>query len=44
MLIVMDGWGLRESADHNAVKLARTPVYNALSKQYPFMTLVTCGN
>ncbi|HLX62559.1 MAG TPA: 2,3-bisphosphoglycerate-independent phosphoglycerate mutase [Planctomycetota bacterium] len=43
MLIVMDGWGLRASADHNAVRLAKTPVYDALSKQCPYTTLVTCG-
>src|SRR5579862_3143634 len=43
MLIVMDGWGLRESAEHNAVKMAKTPVYDRLSKEYPFNTLRTCG-
>ncbi len=43
MLVVMDGWGLRASADHNAVKLAKTPVYDALVKQCPYTTLITCG-
>ena len=43
MLIVMDGWGLRESPVHNGVKLAKTPNYDALSKQYPYTTLITCG-
>ena len=43
MLVVMDGWGLRASADHNAVKLAKTPVYDALAKQCPYTTLITCG-
>jgi 2,3-bisphosphoglycerate-independent phosphoglycerate mutase len=43
MLIVMDGWGLREQTEHNAVKLAKTPVYNELSKRFPFTTLDTSG-
>ena len=43
MLIVMDGWGLRDSADHNAVKLARTPVYDMLNREYPVSNLITCG-
>jgi 2,3-bisphosphoglycerate-independent phosphoglycerate mutase len=43
MLIVMDGWGLRGEKEHNAVKLARTPVYNSLSAKYPATTLITCG-
>src|ERR1051326_889081 len=43
MLIVMDGWGLRDQREHNAVGLGRTPVYDRLSKQYPYCTLVTCG-
>jgi len=43
MLIVMDGWGLRDTSSHNAVKLAKTPNYDRLSKDYPFTTLITCG-
>ncbi|HYG76594.1 MAG TPA: 2,3-bisphosphoglycerate-independent phosphoglycerate mutase [Planctomycetota bacterium] len=43
MLIVKDGWGLRDDKTHNAVKLAKTPNYDTLSKSYPFTTLITCG-
>ncbi|HYF50123.1 MAG TPA: 2,3-bisphosphoglycerate-independent phosphoglycerate mutase [Planctomycetota bacterium] len=43
MLVVMDGWGLREESAHNAVKLAKTPNYNQFSREYPFTTLITCG-
>ena len=43
MLVVMDGWGLRAAPDHNAVRMAETPVYNAMVKEYPYTTLVTCG-
>ncbi len=34
---------MRASADHNAVKLAKTPVNNALLAHCPHTTLVTCG-
>jgi 2,3-bisphosphoglycerate-independent phosphoglycerate mutase len=43
MLIVKDGWGLREEEKHNAVRLAKTPNYNSLSQKYPYTTLITCG-
>ncbi len=43
MLVVMDGWGLRAEPDHNAVRMAKTPVYDALVKQCPYTTLITCG-
>src|SRR5437868_11697165 len=43
MLIVMDGWGLCERREHNAVKLAKTPNYDRLSKEFPYTTLITCG-
>ena len=43
MLIVMDGWGLSERQEHNAVKLARTPNVERLGKQFPCATLITCG-
>ncbi len=43
MLVVMDGWGLCEKKEHNAVKLAKTPNYDRLSAAYPRSTLITCG-
>jgi 2,3-bisphosphoglycerate-independent phosphoglycerate mutase len=30
LLIVLDGWGYRESADHNAIAAARTPTWDRL--------------
>ena len=33
----MDGLGLRESAEHNAVKMAKTPVLDRLMKECPFV-------
>ncbi len=43
VLIVLDGWGLRPEKDNNAIKLARTPVYDGLLQRYPHAQLVTSG-
>src|SRR6202008_903907 len=42
-LIVLDGWGLNPKLEGNAVRLARTPVMDALLARYPNATLTTCG-
>ncbi|MBW3661340.1 MAG: 2,3-bisphosphoglycerate-independent phosphoglycerate mutase [Gemmatimonadetes bacterium] len=42
-LIVLDGWGLRESRGGNAVALARTPVFDELWEKYPRTTLDVSG-
>ena len=42
-LIILDGWGLREEADQNAVKLARPPVFTRLWETYPHATLQASG-
>ncbi|MDX1661904.1 MAG: 2,3-bisphosphoglycerate-independent phosphoglycerate mutase [Gemmatimonadota bacterium] len=42
-LIVLDGWGLRESREGNAVALARTPVFDELWENYPRTTLDVSG-
>ncbi len=39
----MDGWGLREDAEGNAVAMARTPVVDGLREKYPHTTLLTSG-
>ena len=43
ILCIMDGWGLRESADANAVALASTPVYDALLAHWPHARLAASG-
>ena len=43
VLIVLDGWGLRDTRDHNAIALARTPTYFELLERYPHGSLVTSG-
>jgi 2,3-bisphosphoglycerate-independent phosphoglycerate mutase len=35
ILIIMDGWGWREESQANAVRLARTPVFDRLWREYP---------
>ena len=42
-LIVLDGWGIRGEADYNAIKQARTPVFNALLERYPHAQLNASG-
>ncbi len=42
-LVVLDGWGLAEPGPGNAVSLARTPVFDALWREYPHTTLTACG-
>lgn len=42
-LIILDGWGLRAEADHNAVKLAEPPVFTRLWATYPHATLQASG-
>ncbi len=43
VLVVLDGWGLRTTSEHNAIALARTPTYRELLDQYPHAALVTSG-
>ncbi|HEY7470771.1 MAG TPA: 2,3-bisphosphoglycerate-independent phosphoglycerate mutase [Gemmatimonadota bacterium] len=42
-LIVLDGWGLREAREGNAVALARTPVFDDLWEKYPRTSLDASG-
>jgi 2,3-bisphosphoglycerate-independent phosphoglycerate mutase len=43
VLVVLDGWGLRDEREGNAIKLARTPVYSELLERFPHSSLVTSG-
>ena len=42
-LVILDGWGLREDPEHNAIALANTPTYQELRNRYPTGSLVTSG-
>lgn len=43
MLIIMDGWGLGQHPQGDAIKQANTPFTDSLYAQYPHTTLTTCG-
>jgi 2,3-bisphosphoglycerate-independent phosphoglycerate mutase len=43
ILIVRDGWGIRDATEGNAVKLARTPVTDALLATFPRSRLQAAG-
>jgi 2,3-bisphosphoglycerate-independent phosphoglycerate mutase len=42
-LVILDGWGIAPAGPGNAVELARTPVFDALSARYPTTQLVASG-
>ena len=37
VLLILDGYGLNERSEHNAITLADTPVMDQLMKEYPFV-------
>ena len=37
VLMILDGYGLRDTKEGNAVALAKTPVMDKLMKEYPFV-------
>lgn len=43
VLVVMDGWGLAEAREDNAIAAATTPVVDGLWKSYPHATLAASG-
>ncbi|MCB1214717.1 MAG: 2,3-bisphosphoglycerate-independent phosphoglycerate mutase [Deltaproteobacteria bacterium] len=43
LLMILDGWGYREEAQDNAIKLAKTPHYDALLQDYPHALVDASG-
>ena len=43
MLLILDGFGIREEAHGNAIAAANTPHLDALFHKYPFITLDASG-
>jgi len=43
VLCIMDGWGLREARDGNAVALADTPVFDSMLRDWPHARLAASG-
>ncbi len=42
-LVILDGWGIAPPGRGNAVELARTPVFDALEREYPSTQLAASG-
>lgn len=43
MLMILDGWGLSDRQEGNAVALARTPFLDKIKSEYPSTTLLCSG-
>jgi 2,3-bisphosphoglycerate-independent phosphoglycerate mutase len=43
MLIIMDGWGLGQVKESDAIQHAKVPFVTSLYSKYPNTTLITCG-
>ena len=43
VLIVLDGWGIRAERAHNAIAMARKPVFDELMGRYPHAQLIASG-
>ena len=43
MLMILDGFGINEKEEGNAVKIANTPVLDKLMKQNPTTTISASG-
>ena len=43
ILVIMDGWGLGNKKESDAIQNANVPFVSSLYKKYPNSTLVTCG-
>lgn len=44
VLLILDGWGLSDEQDHNAIHAAHTPVWDRLWKEYPHTAINTSGS
>jgi 2,3-bisphosphoglycerate-independent phosphoglycerate mutase len=44
VLLILDGWGLSDKEEHNAIFTARTPVWDRLWKEYPHAAINTSGS
>ena len=44
VLVILDGWGLSDKQEHNAIAAARTPVWDRLWKEHPHTAIDTSGS
>lgn len=43
VLLILDGWGIEESKEGNAIKMANIPNYTRIIEEYPNTQLITSG-
>ena len=43
VLMVLDGYGLNDNPEGNAIAMAKTPVMDSLMKDYPFVKGAASG-
>ena len=43
LLIILDGWGIGKNDDTNPIYLAQTPVWDELTRRYPYSRLQAAG-
>ncbi|MGN6801244.1 MAG: 2,3-bisphosphoglycerate-independent phosphoglycerate mutase [Ginsengibacter sp.] len=43
ILVIMDGWGIGQNKESDAIQNAKTPFVSSLYDKYPHTTLTTCG-
>ena len=43
VLVILDGWGYRETAEANAIANAKTPIFDSLEAAYPSTLIRTSG-
>ncbi|MDS1030632.1 2,3-bisphosphoglycerate-independent phosphoglycerate mutase [Bacillota bacterium LX-D] len=43
MLVILDGWGISDQVEGNALKNAQLPCYTRLKSEYPYTTLEASG-
>ena len=43
VLMILDGYGINEKSEHNAVAMAKTPVMDGLMKDYPCVKGLASG-
>ena len=44
VLVILDGWGLSDQQEHNAIAGARTPVWDRLWREHPHTEIETSGS
>jgi 2,3-bisphosphoglycerate-independent phosphoglycerate mutase len=44
VLLVLDGWGMSDNSEHNAISAAHTPVWDRLWADYPHTAIRTSGS